>query len=176
LRKKSSPIQAKGPRRDEAGLTSKELDEILSWRPPKRKPRIYADVDVPRYLIEYARYKLKWDVIWVNEHSELVEQHDYFHFNKARQLKRILLSLDEGFLSDKRFKLHETEGLIVFSSPSKSKLDNLVILIHVNEFLVDALRRNSQALRGIKIKATTNGLSFRMLSKNSKKICRFIPW
>lgn len=174
--KKPRSVQPKSPQRDESGLSSKELKDFLRWRPPKRKPRIYADMDVPKYLIEYARDKLKWDVFWIQENDDLMEQHDYYHFGKAKQLKRILLSFDDAFLNNRRFKLHETEGVIVFSNPSKSWLDTLIILIKVNELIIDILRRDRQAMKGKKIKVTTKGFTIKYLSESSQKVSKYIPW
>lgn len=174
--KKTYSVHPKSPQIDESGLSSRELKDILSWRPPKRKPRIYADMDVPKYLIDYARDKLKWDIFCVRENDELMEQHDYYHFERAKQLKRILLSFDDAFLNNRRFKLLETDGIIVFSNPGKSQLDSLIILIRVNELLIDLLRRDSRAMKGIKIKVTTTGFTLKTLSESSQKISKFIRW
>lgn len=174
--KKSRAVQPKSPQRDESGLTSRELREFIGWHPPKRKSRIYADMDVPKYLIDYARDKLKWDVFWVKESAKLTEQHDYFHFEKAKQLKRILLSFDESFLNVRRFRLHETGGVIVFSNPSKSRQDNLSILNRLHVLLRGALRRIPQGMKGTKIKVTTRGFTLTYLSENSQKISEFSPW
>lgn len=176
MRKKPHVVQPKSPQKNEFGLSSKELKDIFSRHPPKRKPRIYADMDVPKYLIDYARDKLKWDIFWVKENTELTEQHDYFHFEKARQMKRILLSFDEAFYKSRRFKSHETKGIIIFSNPGKSQLDNLIILIRINELLTDLLRHNPRAMNGIKIKATTKGFALHTLSESSKKISKYISW
>ena len=174
--KKPEPVQPKGSQIDEFGLSTQDYKDFFGWKPPRRKPRIYADMDVPKYVIDFAREKLKWDIVWTRDNPELVEQHDYYHFYQAKKLKRILLSYDEAFYSSSRFKLHETEGIIVFSVSGKSQMDSLITLVHVHNLLIFHLRRDPRAMRGVKIKAYKEGCNLTYLSKSSKKNTRFIRW
>ncbi|NGX29229.1 MAG: hypothetical protein K940chlam4_00059 [Candidatus Anoxychlamydiales bacterium] len=71
-----------------------------------RKWRIYADKNVEKNTISLLRKKM--DVLSVEEDIKLTNQEDSFHYKKAKQLKRLLLTNDKDFWSDQQFKLLES--------------------------------------------------------------------
>ena len=57
------------------------------------------------------------DVLWVTEDSELRKQKDDpFHYRKASELGRYLLTHDEDFWNDHGYPLYQCPGLILLAT------------------------------------------------------------
>ena len=94
------------------------------------RPRIYADANVPATLVSHMRTRLQWDVLFVLEEEELRRAPDLKHYRLARQLRRILVTMDRDYLDDRRFPPEETTGVLVIQAPDEQQLASLLNRIH----------------------------------------------
>jgi hypothetical protein len=83
------------------------------------QPRLYVDANVPAPLVTFMRTRLQWDVLFVLEHEDLRRARDGEHYRLARQLGRILLSLDRDYLDDDKFPPAESGGVIILTAPTE---------------------------------------------------------
>ncbi len=91
-----------------------------------RRPRVYADANMPAGAVAHMRKRLRWDVLAVVEDDELRRASDVEHYRLARQLRRTLISLDDDFLEEKRFPPGQSPGVIVLSAPDERGLIRLL--------------------------------------------------
>ena len=111
-----------------------ELSAALDTRPGD--PRVYADANVPRGLVEFMRDRLHWDVFFVMEHDDLRRAPDTVHYRLACQMHRTLVTLDRDYVDDRRFPPAEGAGVIVVSAPDERLLARL--LRRLDRFLMRA--------------------------------------
>jgi len=90
------------------------------------QPRVYADANLPAGSVAFMRQRLRWDVLFVVEHDDLRRARDAEHYRLARQLRRVLISLDRDFLDDRRFPPAESGGVIVLSAPDERALRRIL--------------------------------------------------
>ena len=90
------------------------------------RPRVYADANVPSGIVAYMREKLRWDVLFVLDHSDLRRARDAEHFRLARQLRRTLVTLDRDYLDDKDFPPEQGCGVLVIAAPDERGLATLL--------------------------------------------------
>jgi hypothetical protein len=86
------------------------------------KPRVYCDANVPAGLVDFMRFQLDWDVLFVLEHEELRRARDIEHYRLAHQLRRTLITLDRDYLDDLRFPPSAGAGVVVVSAPQEPDL------------------------------------------------------
>ena len=91
------------------------------------KFRFYADKNISKTIIMALRKK-GLDVLSVDEDDVLKNQEDDFHYTHAKQLNRHLLTYDNDFWNDKRFKLHESPGIILMTSMHHNMVKCVLIL------------------------------------------------
>ncbi len=91
-----------------------------------RRPRIYADANIPAGVVGFMRTRLRWDVLFVLEHDDLRRATDGEHYRLARQLHRTLVTLDRDYCDDRRFPPRESGGVIVLSAPDEQGLAKLM--------------------------------------------------
>lgn len=113
---------------------SSELGSVLDERPGA--PRLYADANVPRGLVEFMRRQLGWDVFSVMEHEDLRRARDIEHYRLARQMHRTLITLDHDYFDDRRFPPAEGAGVIVLSAPDERLMAK--VLRRVDRFVMRA--------------------------------------
>lgn len=106
------------------GTLSTELGKWMTRaaREPRARARVYADANVPAGLVGYMRTNLGWDVLFVLEHDDLRRAKDGQHYRLARQLLRLLVTLDRDYLDDRRFPLEQSGGVFVLSAPDEAAL------------------------------------------------------
>ena len=97
------------------------------------RPRIYADANVPAGLVEYMRLRLRWDVLFVLEDSDLRRAPDVKHYQLAQQLCRTLVTMDRDYLDDRRFPPDSSGGVLVINAPDERQLS--LLLERVNRLL-----------------------------------------
>ncbi len=85
-------------------------------------PRIYADANIPRGIVDFMRDRLGWDVLFVVEHDDLRRARDIEHYRLARQLCRTIVTLDRDYIDDRGFPPREGAGVIVFWAPDEVRL------------------------------------------------------
>lgn len=134
----------------------------------KYKWRLYADANIEKDIIEALR-KANIDVLWVIENNSLRKQKDdMFHYKKAKQLGRYLLTKDEGFWSDRKYLLHESPGVIIVKSQEREMGALLVRLLR--KLLQDYNPLNEPLyLQGIKVKLSDSGINLRILDHDTQK-------
>lgn len=91
-----------------------------------KRPRVYADANVPAGLVGFMRATLGWDVLFVLEQADLRRASDVEHFRLARQLRRTLVTFDRDYLDDRRFPPQEGAGVLVVAGPHPRALEALL--------------------------------------------------
>src|SRR4030095_8477745 len=92
-----------------------------------RRPRIYADANVPAGLVAYMRGHLQWDVLFVLEQDDLRRAPDAKHYQLAQQLRRTLVTMDRDYLDDRRFPpLSSGGGLVIYPPAQRTRSSPLV--------------------------------------------------
>jgi len=132
------------------------------------KWRIYADANIEKEMVESLR-RANLDVLWIAEDKSLRRQKDdSFHYNKARQLNRYLLTKDKDFWSDSKYLLHESLGVIIVTTQNKDVGSLIVRLLRklIQDYnpLSDPLY-----LDGIKVKLSESGISLKILDHDTQK-------
>ena len=98
------------------------------------RPRIYADANVPAGLVAHMRERLRWDVLFVLEQSDLRRAPDIRHYQLAQQLRRTLVTMDKDYLDDQRFPPAEGAGVLVINAPDERELSSLLDRIDATLF------------------------------------------
>jgi predicted nuclease of predicted toxin-antitoxin system len=133
------------------------------------KWRLYADNNTEKEIVEHLR-DAEMDVLWVAENSDLRRQtDDIFHYRKAKELKRYLVTHDADFWDDKRYPLQGCPGLVLLATNDTELGKYLVILLR--KLLRDY---NPLAeplfLDGVKIRLTNEGVTIKMVDHDSQKV------
>lgn len=84
-----------------------ELKRVL------REASFYADHNLDAAIVEVLRH-LKYDVETAQEIG-FEHQPDEFHYSRAFNTNRVLLTRDKDYLNNERFPLSQTRGVIVFN-------------------------------------------------------------
>jgi hypothetical protein len=135
----------------------------------KYKWRLYADNDIEREIVDHLR-RWKMDVLWVAEDPELRrQQDDRFHYQKARQLGRYLLTRDQDFWDDVRHPLARSPGLLIVSS---REMDVAKFLPVVLQKVVDSINPLGEAftLQGIKVRMGSDSFAIKGLDHDTQKV------
>jgi predicted nuclease of predicted toxin-antitoxin system len=126
----------------------------------RRKWRLYADNNIEKEILEYLR-KEGFDVLAVGEHSQLKNQEDEFHYQKARQYDRYLLTHDHDYWDDKRFPLWQSPGVIILPKNEESQAKYFPVLLRKiieRDYNVD---NGSRHLGGVKFRLTWDGMTYK---------------
>ena len=95
----------------------KELEDYARQR--KKKPRFYADEDLPKQAVEILR-EVGFNVLTAEEAGKRGHP-DENQLAEAKRQGRILLSCDQDFLNERRFPLIECSTLVVFDFGTKTE-------------------------------------------------------
>ena len=115
-------------------------------------PRVYVDANMPAGLVAAMRQELGWDVLFVLEEDAFRRAVDSFHFHRAFDLGRTLISLDHDFLDDRHFPPELTRGVIVCSAPDERMLRRM--LTHIDRAIFRAPDADESPLKGRKLLLT----------------------
>ena len=128
----------------------------------RRKLRFYADHQFPRESVELLRY-LKMAVWYVQEHSEARHQGDDFHYRRAREMKRLLLTQDHDYLDDHRHPLHLSPGVIVVDvgASRDPEMPAIMLEVLVSPILRDGISRIPNLYAASKLRITRDQLLHR---------------
>jgi hypothetical protein len=129
------------------GTLASELQSIAAGISPS--PRVYVDANVPIGAVAAMRQDLGWDVLFVLEEPEWRRASDRDHYDRALDLGRTLITLDQDFFDNRRFPPELSPGVIVCSAPDQSGL--LRILRHIDRTLLRTALQATLPLRGRKI-------------------------
>jgi hypothetical protein len=120
-------------------------------------PRIYADANLPAGVVSAMRHELGWDVLFVLEEPDWRRAPDRRHFDRALELGRTLVTLDQDFFDDRRFPLELSPGVIVCAAPDETGLMRL--LRYADRAMLRSPGHPDMPLRGKKIELTLDVLS-----------------
>lgn len=143
-----------------------ELSDDL-WLEPgekRQKVRLLADHNVPHSLVE----EIRAHGIAVNTAQELglarLEDAELLSYAKREGL--ILLTLDEGFWSDKKYPIHQSGGIILVdvgaSASAKASLGLQMLFLFAKSF-------GGNWRTGLKARATSDKFDLKMISHAGKK-------
>lgn len=132
------------------GTLASELQPIAAGL--SDAPRVYVDANLPFGLVTAMRHELGWDVLFVLEEPQWRRASDRAHYDRALELGRTLITLDQDFFDDRRFPIELSPGVIVCSAPNEAGL--LRILRYVDRAMLRASTDGTLPLRGRKIPLT----------------------
>ncbi len=95
----------------------------------------------------------------VGENQKLKHQEDEFHYQKARQLGRYLLTHDDDFWDDRRFPLRHSPGVIIIPKNEEGMTKLFPVLLRKiieRDYNVDG---GDRRLGGMKIRLTWEGMT-----------------
>lgn len=125
----------------------------------RKKWRLYADNNVEHEIIRYLRDEASFDVLAVGEGQKLKHQEDEFHYRKALQLDRYLLTHDDDFWDDRRFPLRDSPGVIIIPENEEGATKLFPVLLRKiieRDYNIDGGLRH---LGGMKIRLTWDGMT-----------------
>jgi predicted nuclease of predicted toxin-antitoxin system len=129
----------------------------------RKKWRLYADNNIEREIIEYLREE-GFDVLSVGEDPQLRNEEDEFHYQKARQYDRYLLTHDDDYWDDRRFPLRQSPGVIILPENEDGEAKYFPVLLRKiidRDYNVDNGLRH---LGGVKFRLTWDGMTYKMSS------------
>jgi predicted nuclease of predicted toxin-antitoxin system len=135
----------------------------------KYKWRLYADKQIEREIVEHLRAS-DIDVLWIAEHPELErQQDDEFHYRKARELGRYLLTKDMDFWDDRKHPLKGSPGTVIIATGDASVAKHLPVLLRE---LMHAYNPLSEPvyLDGMKIKLSSEGITLRFVDPETQMV------
>ena len=126
---------------------------------------------MPREVVEVLR-KRQMDILWITEVPQLRrEQDDSFHYQKAAELGRYLLTADADFWDDRWHPLKDSPGVIILNTDSSSVAKYLPVilrrLLHQINHTVRPLY-----LGGLKMKLSTEGITLKWTDRTTRKVPR----
>jgi predicted nuclease of predicted toxin-antitoxin system len=134
----------------------------------KYKWRLYADHNIEKELVEYLR-SLKFDVLWIMEDKDLKCQiEDSFHYNKAKQLKRYLITKDNDFWDDHTYSIQNSPGVIILTTTDISVSKYLPVILR--NWVRDYSDHEPAYLYGIKIKIGSEEVIVKWIDDDTQKI------
>lgn len=139
------------------------------YRPSKR-PKLYLDEN---FFPDCIHKLSKFDVKHATIDYSYAGREDKFHYSFAASSERILLTIDKDYLSDSKYKLPDTFGIIIISVPYPVVPERINMLL---EKLIPVLvKLGYDSLKGHKIFVTEEGWKIWHL-ENGKKIKEYYSW
>ena len=132
------------------------------------KWKMYADKNIDKNINDFLRKK-NMNVLSVTENNKLTNQEDSFHYKKAKQLNRILLTNDRDFWNDQLFKLYESPGVIILTTADATIAQYLPLLLKKLLIVCNPFD-HPIVLDGLKIKCSPEGIVLKGLTDDSQKI------
>lgn len=98
---------------------------------------------------------------------------DHFHFQFATNQKMVLLTLDDDYLNNKKFKLHKTWGVILIKVGQSAHWGRVNQIV---DKLMPLLKKfDDESLKYVKISASLEGYIKRSL-KNGRIVWKEVAW
>lgn len=143
-----------------------ELSDDL-WLDPgekRQKVRLLADHNVPQALVE----EIRANDIAVKTARELgldkVDDPELLYY--AKQKGMILLTMDNGFWSDKQYPIHQSGGIIFIDVPT---LASATASLGLQMLFLFAKSFGGDWRRGLKARATSEKFEMKLISHAGKK-------
>lgn len=157
--------RSKTARRGQARRAARDWPIIY----PGKKPRLYLDNNVPG---SFVKPLARQGIDAVHADSEGWSGHDdSFHWQKARELSRTLVTCDLHFWDDQKFPLHDSAGVVILATGARQEWTNALGLL---QRFVDSLKTfvrgpgGGRILTRSKIRLSTDRVVWRMLTHESK--------
>jgi predicted nuclease of predicted toxin-antitoxin system len=133
------------------------------------KWRFYADNNISREIVEYLR-RSDMDVLWITEVPELQrQQDDMFHYRKAAEFQRYLLTNDMDFWNDRKFPIKDSPGVIILAADDPSLAKYLPVLLRklIRDYnpIPEPLYLNKT-----KIKVSTESLVLKIVDRDTQQV------
>jgi len=96
---------------------------------PHKRPKFYADENVFPESVSFLRSK-KVNILHSVKDLKLSGRDDIFHWERVKQNRWILVTLDRDFLNNRLFPLRQTWGTIVIMVPppvTSSRVNSLLV-------------------------------------------------
>jgi hypothetical protein len=133
------------------------------------KWRLYADNNIEKEIIDHLRDEVEMDVLWVRDDPAYRQQQDdSFHYQKARQLKRYLLTHDDDFWDDRQYPIRTCPGLILLPKNAESMAKYFPQLLS-NMTRDYGTPDNPVYLDGVKIRLTWESITIKMMSRDTQQ-------
>lgn len=135
----------------------------------KYKWRLYADSNLEKVVVDYLR-ESGFDVLWVAEVPDLRRQKDdSFHYQKARELGRYLVTHDPDFWDDQRHPLKDPPGVVILTTQDSSLAKYLPVLLRK---LVRDYNPTDEPLflDGVKITLSPEQIVIKMVDRDTQKL------
>ncbi len=128
---------------------------------PYKKPSFYCDEDFPEpSLKKLKNFKVKHCVLDFSYQG----RDDDFHYQFAAKQKAILLTLDDDYLDNRRFKLSKTFGVIIIQAGRFPTWDRVNLVI---DKLMPFLKKlDNRSLKSIKLNVSLEGYTKWALKNN----------
>ena len=129
----------------------------------RKKWRLYADNNIEKEIVEYLRQE-QFDVLAVGEDPQLRHHKDEFHYQKASQLDRYILTHDDDFWDDGRFPLRKSPGIFILPKNEEGDAKYFPVLLRKiieRDYNVDNGPRH---LGGVTFRLTWDGMTYKMSS------------
>lgn len=132
------------------------------------KWRIYADNNIEKEIVRHLRGS-GMDVLWISEEPELKRQiDDAFHYQRARALKRYLLTHDDDFWNDENFPLKSSPGVMILAVEDVETAKRLPRLFKRLMTAYNPLAKPLY-LDEIKIRLSGESITIKMVDHDSQK-------
>jgi predicted nuclease of predicted toxin-antitoxin system len=125
----------------------------------RRKWRLYADNNIEKEIAHYLKEQAGFDVLTVCDDPKLQHRDDEFHYERARQLGRYLLTHDDDFWDDRRFPLRQSPGVIIIPKNEEGMTRLFPVLLRKiieRDYNIDNGPRH---LGGTKVRMTWDGMT-----------------
>jgi len=133
----------------------------------KYKWCIYADNDIEKEIVEHLK-KSDMNVFWVAEDLKLKKEEATFHYKKAKELKRYLLTHENNFWNDDHYLLKDSPGVIILSSGGINLIKYLPVLLR--KLINDCNPLYEQLyLDGFKIKLSPECIALKDIDHDTQK-------
>jgi hypothetical protein len=136
----------------------------------RKKWRLYADNNIEQEIVQYLKSEAGFNVLSVAEDSDLRHREDEFHYDKARQLGRYLLTHDDDFWDDRRFPLHASPGVIIIPKNEEGQAKYFPVLLRKIidvDYNVDGGPRH---LGTMKIKLSWDGMTYKTSTQGTETV------
>jgi len=135
----------------------------------KYKWRFYADNNIEKEIVSFLR-RSDIDVLWIAEEPQLQrQQDDEFHYSRARDMKRFLLTRDLDFWNDRRFPLKESPGLVILGSDDMEISKYLPLLLR--KLIYDYNPEGGPIyIERMKFKLDAEGITLKGINHDTQKV------
>jgi len=148
--------------------TRKSIDLFLKIKPPKRKVIVIFDRNVPESFID-----IFLTVRWLKKQFKVLgiaidKLSDEALIKAAQQSGAILITGDDDFWNDKKFRLEDSPGIIILKGRTEKQIiDSFLTALNIIDF-VYGIRKFPDYMHGMKIKASSKQINIKFVDYQGK--------